>query len=72
LLNTSVSAWSLLQKELGVAHDRPAGSVTPYELADELGVSYGRASQILRAKTELKPVKYRLNGRQAVCFVVKQ
>lgn len=67
-----VSAWSLLKDELSVSRERPAGSVTPYELAAEMGVTHGRALQILRGNSGLTSVKYRLAGRQAVCFVVKQ
>lgn len=66
----TVSAWDLLRDALSVTNDRPAGSVTPGELADRMGVSHSRAAHILRTNKNLKPVRFRCGSqRQGVCYV---
>ena len=65
--------WDVLRESIAITPLRPTDieSVTPREYATKEGMSRKRAEDKLRSNTRLRAIKFLVNGRIAVCYVVK-
>jgi hypothetical protein len=65
--------WDVLRESIAITPPRPTHieSVTPLEYATKEGQSRKWAEGKLRSNTRLRAIKFLVNGRIAVCYVVK-